>query len=387
LTQGPQASVLGQAIDEIGLTVDPNNMKAIAIKIDDYLALGPERGRLMEMALFKIVQNEFGIRAQPYEGIIVSDGTIGLLVNVSDSADRELHVLLTGIREATQAEMAQSITIGIGSDAKTIGEIGISFENALDMVNQRFTEGYGQTFIYDSAASHREYICTCPAELEEEIVNAIRLCRFDQFRSGLERLSHSICANTYNNAMLAFLQVSITCIKTFKTIVGENDRTFSIDFRALGKRMNELETIQQGIEWLEEIFGRYEKILEQIKSQKNYKRYVRMTEEVMQMVQARYSDYELSVESIADKYGYTPSYFAQIFKTHCGMNLNDYIRKVRIEKAKELLRASELTVTEIAVSTGYPNTNYFYHAFKTEVGITPASYREQNRRNNAGVNN
>ena len=93
-------------------------------------------------------------------------------------------------------------------------------------------------------------------------------------------------------------------------------------------------------------------------------------------IRTNYQDVNLSTESIADKAGYAPYYFSKLFRELVGININDFIRQVRLEKAKELLANTSLKAQEIAEMTGFSNISNFYLVFKKDVGLTPAVYRE-----------
>lgn len=70
-------------------------------------------------------------------------------------------------------------------------------------------------------------------------------------------------------------------------------------------------------------------------------------------------------------------YLSSFFKEQTGENLSDYINRVRLSKAKLLLKGSNMTVNEAALKTGYNNCNTFIRVFKKYEGITPGKYKEQ----------
>ena len=86
---------------------------------------------------------------------------------------------------------------------------------------------------------------------------------------------------------------------------------------------------------------------------------------------------ELTRESLASEVFMNPDYLSKLFKKNTGSSLMDYVTKVRIERAKELLERTVLTISEIAVETGYSNTAYFTKMFKKYTnGVTPREYRK-----------
>jgi two-component system response regulator YesN len=70
-----------------------------------------------------------------------------------------------------------------------------------------------------------------------------------------------------------------------------------------------------------------------------------------------------------------PSYCSYLFKEKTGENFNDFVNRIRIEKAKELLKSSPEKVYKIAKTLGYDNTKYFFRVFKKVTGYTPEEYR------------
>lgn len=68
-------------------------------------------------------------------------------------------------------------------------------------------------------------------------------------------------------------------------------------------------------------------------------------------------------------------YISRCFKKYTGMTPARYIRLLRVEKAKTLLRGTELTLTEIGERVGVSDVNYFVRMFKETTGVTPMRYR------------
>ncbi|WP_208589809.1 helix-turn-helix transcriptional regulator [Gracilibacillus suaedae] len=90
-------------------------------------------------------------------------------------------------------------------------------------------------------------------------------------------------------------------------------------------------------------------------------------------------DTEIKVESLANITHLHPSYLHKIFSRSQGMTINQYITKVRLEKAKMLLVNTEIPVTEISNYVGVNTSQYFSNLFKKETGLSPSAYREHLR--------
>lgn len=84
---------------------------------------------------------------------------------------------------------------------------------------------------------------------------------------------------------------------------------------------------------------------------------------------------DLSVTNLAEVFNYNPSYISRLFKQIEGTVLSQYIKTVRINKAKHLLRSTSLSVQSIADAVGFDTAQYFSMVFRKEVGVTPKTYR------------
>ncbi len=85
----------------------------------------------------------------------------------------------------------------------------------------------------------------------------------------------------------------------------------------------------------------------------------------------------LSLDILADKVFLTPHYLSSLFSQEKGIGLNKYIKKVRMDKAEELLKTTNMKVNDICRAVGYTNLSYFCKTFRNEYGVTPDKYRER----------
>ncbi len=84
----------------------------------------------------------------------------------------------------------------------------------------------------------------------------------------------------------------------------------------------------------------------------------------------------LSMEFISSLFYMNRSYCSFLFKEKTGEKFVDYVNKIRINKAKELLIQTDSKLYQISKSVGYDNIKYFFRIFKKITGITPEQYRK-----------
>ncbi len=86
---------------------------------------------------------------------------------------------------------------------------------------------------------------------------------------------------------------------------------------------------------------------------------------------------ELSLGQVAKAVNMSSFYFCKLFKKVTGINYTDYLSRVRIEKAKNLLLNPNLRVSEIAYEVGFQSLTHFNRVFKKILGQSPTTYRSQ----------
>jgi two-component system response regulator YesN len=91
-------------------------------------------------------------------------------------------------------------------------------------------------------------------------------------------------------------------------------------------------------------------------------------------------DKQVTLAEVAKACCLSVSRLAHLFKEQMGITVLDYLTHVRIERAKQLLLATEQNCTEICFQVGYNNQSYFTRTFKQLVGMTPRQFRGNNQR-------
>lgn len=94
------------------------------------------------------------------------------------------------------------------------------------------------------------------------------------------------------------------------------------------------------------------------------------------VIRENYGNVNLCVNFISDRLSISANYLSRAFKEQTGENLLDYMRRVRIDAAKELLENSNMTIEKISEETGFSNSNSFQRVFKKTEGVTPGSFRK-----------
>ncbi len=103
----------------------------------------------------------------------------------------------------------------------------------------------------------------------------------------------------------------------------------------------------------------------------------RRLERILRYIKENYTDPELSVNGICEKFWISDTYLGRIFKKYTGMGPLQYIQQLRLNRVEELLQRTEKTVEEIAKETGFYSRRVLTRLFKQKMGITPSAFRER----------
>ncbi|MDO4298211.1 MAG: AraC family transcriptional regulator [Lachnospiraceae bacterium] len=100
--------------------------------------------------------------------------------------------------------------------------------------------------------------------------------------------------------------------------------------------------------------------------------------DILLFIQNHYAE-DITLDQIARTVELSRTYVSGLFKKELGVNLTNYITNYRIEKAKELLRETNLKSYEIAEKVGFLDESYFSRSFKKVTGMSPNAYKRGQR--------
>ncbi|WP_160669818.1 response regulator [Clostridium sp. C8-1-8] len=99
---------------------------------------------------------------------------------------------------------------------------------------------------------------------------------------------------------------------------------------------------------------------------------------------SKHYDEQLSLKELADKFHFNYYYLSSYFSSHNSEGFSEYLNKVRVEKAAELLRNEAIPVSEICYKVGYSDHSYFCKVFKKFKKLTPSKFRKNILNNKRG---
>ena len=207
----------------------------------------------------------------------------------------------------------------------------------------------------------------------EGIEKIITYCTEDELESEVMRLLKKIQNVHYNlnEYQIVILEILFAVSRLHKKYqIGlEADNA---DTKMMAIEILSLETGEELNNWLIEYCKSVRKMIQKKQIDNN----AILASNAIKIVQNKFRDSSLSVESICEELHVSSSHFSKIFKQEIGVTFLNYLINLRMEEAKRLLLQTDYKSQMIGEMVGYPEPNYFSYVFKKNCGVSPAKYRK-----------
>ena len=261
-----------------------------------------------------------------------------------------------------------SFSIGLGTPETDIRDLHRTLETAERAVRCRMFRGPNQLFAYDSMrfeAINGEDLLT-PTVLGE-LRSSVDLLDYAAFRRTLDSAFAPVSYNTDPAAVIDISRAAADavfcgCRDAGYAAVTKEDRNVLLDALSDSPSLSNL--IDGLADWTQTKFA-------QCQEERRSSRPVRTAQ---RYIQTHYME-PLTLEHIAEQVHLNASYFSIVFKKQTGRNFSDFLTECRIEAAKQLLRETDMNVSDICEKVGYLDRKYFSRTFTKLVGVKPSVYR------------
>ena len=270
---------------------------------------------------------------------------------------------------------------GIGSRADSIGGLRDAFETAEKAFSRRFVEDPGQILIEEevSLIQNKAFSTANLGKLEYSRLLIERFLvkgTLDDLDSFLDFYFGEIPEDNFQSLLMRhYLAVDVfVVINAFykKNGIARKAENYA---EILAQRIQNVHTVEDMRKVLQKVLSDTLARRDEISGSK----YAHMIYWAERYVETNYMSEDISLNSVAEYVNMNPSYFSSVFRKEKGITFVEYLTRVRLERAKELLRCSSLKISEIAYKVGYNDPQYFSHLFKKYNQCSPKDYRQQNK--------
>lgn len=143
--------------------------------------------------------------------------------------------------------------------------------------------------------------------------------------------------------------------------------------------LDELNALDIKRDWYQWIVARMKYIAVQIMDKKDHKCSV-IVERTKVFLETHYTE-ELTLEGVARNQNISPQYLSKLFKEETSYTFVEYLTRLRIEFAQQLMGGTDLSIKEICYRVGYSDPNYFSRLFRKQTGLMPKTFIGQYRTN------
>lgn len=194
-----------------------------------------------------------------------------------------------------------------------------------------------------------------------------RIITADSYKEKMKKLFFDDVATCRTSMTFLWAQACMVAIWA-----GVNERAADNIYRDHYLKADFVDTIDKFMSINEEILVGYARAVREVKENNNYSARVL---ECKNYVAEHLCD-ELSVEKLAAELGFSPNYLSQQFKKETGRTIMSYIQEEKINTAKIMIEASEMSLGEIMSYLGYTSQSHFSETFKKYTGLTPGKYKK-----------
>jgi AraC-like DNA-binding protein len=308
------------------------------------------------------------------------DLTVGLLVSLPNHKtrgqfDEEVYQVSKELIASIGHILHMHATICISRTTDSIKAVPVLFEETKLAISFRMMNGSNQIIDIEKLEdADRDRSLDYPFDLERQVLHAIRTGKENEASDLVVQFMHALSSPQANEAMVK--QGMLQLLGSIMHVVLQSGLSPYQLYEGtnLYERLGQIREPEGISEW----FNR--KVIHpfiHVLSQKQSHHMHSTIEKVVVVLQEQYKS-DISLDYCADTMKISPFILSKMFKEIMGINFIDFLTNIRLDKARELLRETDLKISEVAEEVGYQHS-YFNRLFKKQEGVTPSQYREMSR--------
>lgn len=326
-------------------------------------------------------------------GETATDYLVGCLTGIIDKlgqvekitvAPQKTALLLCMESERTASDIARHIRenimindsdtgIAVGCVCASMKHISKSYADAEGLL-QNFSEEQEFQVLDNSIIKERPgYEYRCPEKNIDEMIEAVRQRDYVILEKQLGSLFQQMRATGVS--LKKMKKRALVLIYRICTEAGDalNQRENALFMDNIFDEMESLRTVNALESWMKEMFRNflYDPYAAADSINNND-----LIDKVIGFINTHYME-DIGLNTIADYVYFSPSYLGKVFKEVSGYNFSDYVIKVRMEKAAQLIKCSKAKLTDIMEKVGYYSIQGFSRVFKSYFRCSPGEYRKK----------
>jgi two-component system, response regulator YesN len=353
------------------------NFQAITIKIDlGFKEIEKNKISILKSKATDIFNNHLFSECFDLE-IYFQDSVGYCILNYKESCKKiirkKLKLALDELLIQKNIFMDLEVTLGIGSIVEDLSKLYQSFRVAYYAMEERILLGRGKLIENVEIRDNHQYITGVLSELNKSMEKSIEIldkdlliASVDEFKKMLVE-NQNISGEEIIDSVNEIFKIYVILVRNNMMEI-ENKAEFSNEFNIY---INNCGSVEEIFEYLKNKFLKsLDKIIEG-KRQADTKP-IRVAKEYIKQNYMK----QISLEEVSSFVGFNSSYFSHLFKKESGKNFLEYLSETRMNKAKEFLKETNLSIAVICEKVGYCDIKHFTKSFKKIAGIKPNEYRK-----------
>jgi two-component system response regulator YesN len=285
--------------------------------------------------------------------------------NTPEFLEEERDLILERIRREAERNRYQ-LSVGIGTSKKRIADIYQSFIEAwVDTQDAAYQDEPEANSTVDKA----ELLKVDRSAIENFLKSGVKK-DFAAFFDAFIRPLGETAIESHLIKNFIFMDVVLAAAKFISELGG--------DFEHIVPALNSMEEVLTSIKTIEQLREQTRQILFNVlefRDSQNITQRWQLIQQAKAYIDQHYMDADLSLDEVAAHVNLSSSHFSVVFSQETCQTYTDYLTKLRIKKAKELLRMTSLRSTDICFQVGYNDPHYFSHVFGKQTGFSPKKFR------------
>lgn len=365
---------------DLKLNINFNNPFIVMLaKIDEHINFCNKYNvsdrNLFKFGVMNIASELFGSK-HDNECVDMLDDHIVVIANISSELNsdtyKDINTIIKDVQHEVKKHLDISLSFAVSSAGSCIDKVNLLYSESLDTCNY-FLFKESQCTIWSKDISKLEpAVYVYPSQKESLIVDALMLRKLPEATEIYMSIVNGTTNYSYSVFHTTILRLSLAISMMIDSLKQNSNILIPYSFNSFSINLSKMETVDDINNCFFELF---ELIIEKLDERQNMK-YDVLVSNILDIINNNYMDQNLSIDSIADKVNMSATYMGRLFKKLTSKSISEIITEIRMEKAKELLKTTSMSVSEIVEKVGFSSSAYFYPLFKKMNGVTPNDYRQ-----------
>lgn len=297
---------------------------------------------------------------------------IALLTDLKQSNDF-IHTMDQICKSAFRI-LENNTSAGIGFICSDLMELSRSYQSAQNAIDYRILFEPNQVIYIQDVEAQVNDGNIWDSSYTENILREIKLGEVEHLEKAIQELIGYIkkTAISFQLFQISLMEMVTEIYKLGRTYQIDMDKVFGMDFN-FNDKIYQFKSSEALKQWLIDICMKVRGSIrrERIDSAKL------LIEKAVEYIDQHYQNSDLSVDTLCNYLNVSATYFSTLFKREMGMSFVNYLTKVRLDKALQLLNTTDEKTYNISTMVGYMEPNYFSYVFKKQYGVSPSNYRKK----------